>query len=247
MEPVPAELAAANPAALEEEYRAREIYSGLVVEPPLAVRLDGVGWGKRLGASEPRSLVVHRAEARAALQAARELGAEMAYVVSDEVSLFWVERGPPYSGRVEKLDSIAAGLLSSMVSLSLGRSLYYDARVVKLYGRVDAARYIIYRARVGLNNYLTSLYHRLGLGRRGVTPHLGEVIEALRGAGVDPAALPRWALYGSCVVPLRAARSVDGVTVERRRWAIVEGYEACLEALLGERWPQLLGRGAHSL
>ncbi|NOZ89006.1 MAG: hypothetical protein GXO15_03685, partial [Crenarchaeota archaeon] len=153
-------LLEANPARLEEEYRARELYREARVEAPLAVRLDGVGWGRRLRSRGPRSLEVHRAEARAALEAARSLGADLAYVTSDEVSILWVSREPPYSGRVEKLDSIASGIVSSLVSLGLGQSLYYDARIVKLHGPGDAARYLLHRARVGLNNLLLTLYHR---------------------------------------------------------------------------------------
>ncbi len=222
-------LAGLDTSRLSRIYRARELFSRESVEAPLAVRLDGVGWGRRLRGSfkRPRDARVHRAEARAALHAALELGCDAAYVTSDEVTLFWISRSPPYSGRVEKLVSISSGLLSSRVSLALGVPLHYDARVVKLSGPQDAALYVALRARVGLNNYVSSLYHMLGLGSRGYTPPLGEMIEALRARGLGPERLPPWALYGSCIVQLEAERRTPEGAATRRRWAVATGFWWC--------------------
>jgi len=236
-------LASLNPARLEEEYKAREVAQGLRVEEPLALRLDGVSWGRRLRGrySWPRDERVHRAEARAAAEALMLLGADLGYVTSDEISILWISRRPPYGGRVEKLDSVAAGAASSRVSLELGEALFYDARVVKLYSRRDAALYILHRARVGLNNYLTSLYHRIATGRR-ETPSLRVVAEALEAHGMGPSRLPPWALYGSCVTRLPSVKKGEGVEAERRRLVVLPGFEACLEAL-GVRAEEALGAG----
>ncbi|KSW12439.1 hypothetical protein CF15_06860 [Pyrodictium occultum] len=223
-----------NPAALEEEYKAREIFQGERVEPPFALRLDGVGWGRRLqGFGWPRDERVHRALARAVAEALRLLGGCCALVVSDEASLVFTGE-PPYSGRVEKLVSISSGVVSAGVSLSLGRPLFLDARVVKLYSGRDAARYLLHRARVGLNNYVSSIYHAASPRGAGRTPGLREMIGELRRRGRDPLEEPAWRLVGSCLVYAPSRRLVEppGVVAERRRLLILDGgLEACLEAL----------------
>ena len=226
-------LARLNPARLEEEYKAREVAQGLRVESPLALRLDGVSWGRRLRGRYrwPRDERVHRAEAHAAVEAVALLGADLGYVTSDEISIVWVSREPPYGGRVEKLDSVAAGAASAHVSLELGAALFYDARVVKLYSARDAALYLLHRARVGMNNYLTSLYHSVAAGRRGETPGLQRVVEELERLGLGPSRLPPWALYGSCVARVPSVKRGPGVEAERRRLAVLPGPGACLEAL----------------
>jgi len=226
-------LLGVNPAWLEAEYKAREIFQGERVEPPFALRLDGVGWGRRLQGFEwPRDERVHRALVRAAAELLRVLGGCCALVVSDEVNLVYAG-APPYGGRVEKLVSISAGLVSGYVSYALGRLLFLDSRVVKLYSGADAARYLLHRARVGLNNYISSLYHAASLGPANVTPSLAEMIEALRRSGRDPLREPSWRLVGSCVAYVSSVRHVKppGVEVARRRLVAIDGgLEACLEA-----------------
>ncbi|HID40566.1 MAG TPA: hypothetical protein EYP33_00220 [Pyrodictium sp.] len=226
----------ANPARLEEEYKAREIFQKERVEPPFVLRLDGVGWARRLHGFEwPRDERVHRALARAAVELLRVIGGCCVLVVSDEVNLVYTGE-PPYGGRVEKLVSISAGIVSGCVSRVLGRILFLDSRVVKLYSRRDAARYLLYRARVGFNNYISSLYHAAGLGPARTTPGLQEMIEALRRAGRDPLREPSWRLVGSCAAYTSSTRRVKppGVTMERRRLIILDGgLEMCLEAAQG--------------
>ena len=222
-----------NPARLEEVYRARELYRDNRVGAPVALRLDGVGWGRRLRGRYrwPRDPVVHRWLCRAAMAALELLGADAAYVTSDEVSLLWVWREPPYGGRVEKLDSVAAAAAAARVSLGLGLELPLDSRVVKLYGPRDALEYVAYRARVGFNNYIASLYHAYTGST--VTPGLGEMLSELARRGLRVEGLPRWALLGSCVLRLPSLRRVEpgGVLVSRRRIVAVEGYDACSLAL----------------
>ena len=222
-------LLAASPAVLEERYRGREVFRGERVEAPLAVRVDGVGWGRRLwGFRWPRDPRVHRALARSVAWLVAEYGADLAFVTSDEASVVWL-RGAPYGGRVEKLVSVSASAVAAGVSLALGRRLFMDGRVVKLYGAGDAASYLVYRARVGFNNYVSSLYHSL-VGAGGRTPGLGEMLAGLRARGVDPS-VPPWAGLGSCVLRLPSVRRVGGVAVERRRLVVLDTVGPCLEAL----------------
>lgn len=163
-----------NPKAAEGRYREREA----VCEPastPFAVRLDGVGFGKRLrDFPAPRSRVVHTALVESARELALQHGAELAYVVSDEVNLIFLET-QPYGGRTFKIVSVLSSQASASLTAKLGRPLAFDGRVVKLRDHCDAVDYLFYRARVGFNNYVVQLARRAGL-IHDRTPPIGELL-----------------------------------------------------------------------
>lgn len=141
---------------------------------PFAVRLDGVRWSKALeGFSWPRDERVHKALVETARELMRDLGADVAYVVSDEVNLVFTKYSP-YGGRVFKIISVSAGQASASVSLRLGRRLSFDARVVKLDNLCDCYDYVLYRARVGFNNYVSNIYHARRSSKE--TPSLREML-----------------------------------------------------------------------
>ncbi|MFN7106470.1 MAG: tRNA(His) guanylyltransferase Thg1 family protein [Pyrobaculum sp.] len=162
-----------DPRSAEARYRQREAICEPST-PPLVVRLDGVGFGKRLkDFPTPRSQPVHRALVETAREVAATYGAELAYVVSDEINLAFL-KNVPYGGRTFKIVSVLAGHMSAGVTARLARLLYFDGRVVKLDGPCDVARYVFYRARVGLNNYLVKKARSLDLVYS-QTPHIGEL------------------------------------------------------------------------
>ncbi|ABM80892.1 tRNA(His) guanylyltransferase Thg1 family protein [Hyperthermus butylicus] len=226
------EVLAVNPAALEETYRSRELFQGYRVEPPFALRLDGVGWGHRLeGFTQPRDLRVHRALVHAVMEVLRLLGGCCGYVVSDEANIVFLDEAP-YGGRVEKLASISAAIASATVSLELGRRLFLDSRVVKLYSKRDAYRYLLYRARVGFNNYVSTLYHQ-HLGSKKYTPPLHVMLHELREkTDLDPLKGPHWRSLGSCIAYLEAERQSNNTMALRRRIAAMDGLELCRKKLL---------------
>ncbi|MEL9991719.1 MAG: tRNA(His) guanylyltransferase Thg1 family protein [Thermoproteus sp.] len=201
-----------EPARLEADYRSREAPRDYA-EPPLAVRLDGVNFGTVLSdLPGPRNRGVHNALKIAAADLASSSGADLAYVVSDEVNLIY-RAMLPYRGRVLKLISVLASSLSARASALLNRPLRFDARAIKLYDDRDAARYIAYRARVGLNNYAISIARLRGLVESS-TPPIGEILKSLEGEdlslgwGTLLAKEKRWlevdlceflAIYGLCL------------------------------------------------
>ena len=163
-----------NPAVLEMRYREREAVCE-PSSPPFAVRLDGAGFGKRLRDFEaPRSKLAHTALVEAARKLAMQYGAEFVHVVSDEVNLLFLESAP-YSGRTFKIISVLAAHASAELTAKLGRPLYFDGRVVKLRDVCDAARYVLFRARVGLNNYVIQLARAAGFVRE-YTPRIEELL-----------------------------------------------------------------------
>jgi len=229
---VPSEVVEADVRALANRFRAREAFSRAAVEAPIALRLDGVGFGRALsGYRWPRDIRVHRVLLAGASALMGHLRGDYCYVTSDEVNL--VHLGPlPYSGRVEKLVSVASSLVSSAASLALGRPLAFDCRVVVLEGPEEALDYVLYRMRVGFNNYVSSLYHST-LGAR-ETPRLAEMVREVAARGMLDS--PSWEWCGSCLY--RRARyklgrdpATDREVVARRGGLGLASGPVCLRIL----------------
>jgi tRNA(His) guanylyltransferase len=110
-----------------------EIYSELKARAPLMVRADGRGFKKLLeGCKKPYDIDFARAMAAATVGLFRDSGLSpaLAFTFSDEISLLFLEA--PFSGRVEKIDSVMAGFLSGALSLTLGRAVSMDCRVIPI-------------------------------------------------------------------------------------------------------------------
>ncbi len=172
-------FASVNPAPLSKLYKQREVAGG-TLRPPVVVRADGVGFGKALkeGFTWPRDRRVHEALINAAERLMWRYSASATYVVSDEVSVLF--QTLPYSGRLFKVVSVMASILSSHVSIELNRPLYFDARVIQLTNIEEFTPYVIFRARVGLNNYVSSLYHSMAKNNR-ETPPLPQMLKHVKG------------------------------------------------------------------
>lgn len=221
-----------DPGKLEEKYRGREIKGK--ANPPFIVRLDGVGFGKALkGFKEPRDKRVHDAIVTGTQQIIERYNLLGAYVVSDEVNIL-VYPKTPYAGRVEKIISIFSGILSSRVSLVLGRQLFFDSRIVLLEDLNEAIEYTLFRARIGLGNYIGSIARKLKIWIE-KRPRLHEQLKVLEEKGVRILDDSEWKALGSSITwdeawvekenPLTRQR----VRVKRRRvrvdpgpWRLVE-------------------------
>jgi len=213
---------------LTRYFKNREITCG-VVKPPFIIRLDGVGFGSKLrGFSWPRDENVHKALVEAGKDAMNLLGADLCYIVSDELSLVFI-RYAPYGGRVFKLISVSSGIVSSRVSLILGRHLYFDSRVIKIDSVEDIRKYLLCRARVGLNNYLSSIAASRKMFQKGYTPTIDELISVLR----SELRKPEWMYIGTLLVreqiTKRAVDRVSGREVEVKRNIV---RETTIEMLL---------------
>jgi len=222
-----------NPGRLERKFREREIYQTIRVEPPIALRLDGVGWGRRLRGRYdwPRDPRIHRALVRASVELVRELHACCGLVISDELNIV-ITREPPYNGRVEKIVSISAGIASATISAALGHSLYLDSRVVKLHTVHDAIEYMLYRMRVGLNNYVSSIYHSLARGDPARTPSLEQMITELEGMDLPPLIWEPWRLLGTCTTYTKSLKQIGSIRAERRRLISIDAAPGlCIRAL----------------
>lgn len=163
-----------NPRREEMRFREREAVCEPAT-PPFAVRLDGVGFGKRLkDFPGPRSTVVHRAIVETARELASTYGARLVHVVSDEINLIFFD-SPPYGGRTFKIISVLAAHASALLTTKLARPLYFDGRVIRLRDICEAVAYVLFRARVGLNNYVVQLARGAGL-IYSTTPRIEELL-----------------------------------------------------------------------
>lgn len=221
-----------NPGRLEEKYRSREIRGR--VEPPFIVRLDGVGFSKALkGFKEPRDERVHNAIAAGAQQIVERYSLLGAYIVSDEVNIL-VYPNTPYAGRVEKIISIFSSIMSSRVSLVLSRQLFFDSRIIQLENINEAVEYILFRARIGLGNYIGSIARKLKVWveRR---PRIHEQLKILEEKGIRILDDSEWKALGSSItwsevwVEKEDPLTRQHVRVKRRRIRIDPGPWRLLE------------------
>jgi tRNA(His) guanylyltransferase len=116
---------------LSERAISWEIYSQIKARPPLMVRADGRGFKKLLNdRQKPYDLEFARSIIGSTVKIFDRSGLSpaLAFVFSDEVNLLFMES--PFAGRVEKIDSVIASLLSSALSLDLGRVVSMDCRVI---------------------------------------------------------------------------------------------------------------------
>lgn len=143
---------------LEKEMKEREIYSHLRVFPPFAVRIDGRGFRRVLeGFEKPYDERFAHAMADSVERFFKESGMNplFAFTFSDEINLFFLEI--PYNNRVEKIDSIIPGFISSALTihLKLEKPVSFDSRVVLL-GKDDIYRYLLWRQAETWRNHVSS-------------------------------------------------------------------------------------------
>ncbi len=170
-----------NPPPLSRIYE-EALISGEVVSPPYILRADGVGFGKSLRSISKliRDWRIHESLLRAAKVLMMRIASPAAYVVSDEVNV--LVTNPIYGGRVFKIVSVSASVISSIVSLFLNKPLGFDCRIIKLRSQAGFIPYTIFRARVGVNNFISKLYHesRPGPETPGIREMIREVSDELR-------------------------------------------------------------------
>jgi tRNA(His) 5'-end guanylyltransferase len=113
----------------------REIFSALTTLPPVFVRLDGRAFhrlSENLAFKKPFDDRFSEAMVQVctALVADSGLCPDFAFSFSDEISLYFTQL--PFTGRVEKIDSVAASFAASSLTLALRITtpLSFDARVI---------------------------------------------------------------------------------------------------------------------
>ncbi len=185
-----------------------EIYSNLKARTPLVARADGRGFKKILESrKKPYDMDFARSMVDATVKLFEESGLtpSLAFTFSDEISLIFLEA--PFSGRVEKIDSVIAGLLSGALSMALGRVVSMDCRVVSVC-RAEIVEYLVDRQDETWRNHVFS-YGFYMLLKDGLTNTQAmdqlrnmrefEIHELVFRKGVNLAKTPAWERRGMLV------------------------------------------------
>ena len=185
-----------------------EIYSNLKARSPIVARADGRGFKKILESCEkPYDMDFARSMVDATVRLFEDSGLtpSFAFTFSDEISLIFLEA--PFAGRVEKIDSVIAGLLSGALSMALGRVVSMDCRVISVCG-AEIVEYLTDRQDETWRNHVFS-YGFYMLLKDGLTNtqameqlrHMREfeIHELVFRKGVNLAKTPAWERRGVLV------------------------------------------------
>ena len=190
----------------------REIFSTITALPPVFVRLDGRAFHRLadvLGLERPFDEFFHKVMVTActALVADSGLNPDLAYTFSDEISLYFTKL--PFSGRVEKLDSVAASYAASSFTLALGGTtlVAFDARVIPAtpeYAREYLANRQAEAWRNHINAYCQQALIEEGMNQKKAQEHLTglpakALHEMMHERGFNLATTPSWQRRGTLV------------------------------------------------
>jgi tRNA(His) 5'-end guanylyltransferase len=190
----------------------REIFSTITTIPPVFVRLDGRafhGLAENLALKKPFDEQFSDAMIRVckALVADSGLCPDFAFTFSDEISLYFTQL--PFSGRVEKIDSVAASFAASSLTLALGATtpLSFDARVIPA-TPAYAMEYLANRQNEAWRNHLNGYCQQVLIGegisaKKAATRLKGlpakDLHEMMHKRGFNLATTPAWQRRGVLV------------------------------------------------
>ena len=220
----------------------REIFSAITTIPPVVVRLDGRAFHRlsdTLELEKPFDEFFHKAMVTACISLVADSGLnpDFAYTFSDEISLYFTKL--PFSGRVEKIDSVAASYAASSLTLALGgvTLLSFDARVVPA-TPVFAVEYLVNRQaeawRNHINGYCQQVLIEEGLSAKKAAEQLKglpakDLHEMMHSRGFNLATTPAWQRRGTFVYKeITEKEGYNPITKEiviAERSAVVAEYE----------------------
>jgi len=135
-----------------------EIYSGIEIpKKPVFVRLDGWkfhGLCKRLKLKKPYDKRFASALVKTSKIFFKKFACNLAYIFSDEMNLLFLRE--PGFRRIEKINSIFAGLASSTFSSLINESAVFDCRCIPMLQKLDIIRYLIWRQAECFRNHNNS-------------------------------------------------------------------------------------------
>jgi tRNA(His) 5'-end guanylyltransferase len=218
-----------------------EIFSDMVI-PPLTsffVRLDGWRFKKvseTIKAEKPfdqrfAKCLVHSAKALFK----KGFNPALIYVVSDEVNVLFAGHAP-FRGRVEKINSVTSGIVSSAFTLHLqkffgkGAITSFDSRIVMALDLERIVKYIVWRQMNAWRNH-NNAYAYWILRRMGYTPSkTAEMLAGMRFEeinklglrhGVNLAKTPLWQRRGILIYKKPCMKRGKGYFI---RWKIKENW-----------------------
>jgi tRNA(His) 5'-end guanylyltransferase len=199
----------------------RELFAAITTVPPALVRLDGRAFhrlAKTLCFTKPFDPRFSDAMAAVckSLVATSGLSPVFAYTFSDEISLYLDKL--PFSGRVEKIDSVAASFASSALTLALAldEPVAFDARVISATPEY-VYEYLVNRQDEAWRNHINAYCQQALVGegmkaRQAAAKLKGmpakQLHELMHKRGVNLAKTPAWQRRG--VMVYKRERTVAG-------------------------------------
>lgn len=226
----------------EKEMKGREVYSGLRVFPPFAVRIDGRRFRRILSSldfEKPYDERFARAMADSTVLFFNESGLNplFAFLFSDEINLFFYEIS--FNERIEKINSIIPGFLSSAltIKLNLEKPVAFDSRIITL-GKENIYDYLLWRQAETWRNHINSygFYTLLedGMSENEAAKYLkkkkaSQIHELVFRHGINLAATPAWQRCGVLVYRKTYVKTgynpVTKTAVETTRTKIVQDWD----------------------
>ena len=221
-----------------------EVHSQLKIPKtiPFAVRLDGWKFSSlcgKIGAERPFDLRIAKCLVAACAQVLKNFNPSLAYLISDEINFLFV-KNYPFNGRIEKIDSVLTGLVSTSFNLNVkkyfGKAIVasFDSRIVILPNE-NLVDYLIWRQQNGWRNhnnaYAYWLLRKLGYSSREAARKLKglkskQIHELLFRHGINLAETPAWQRKGVIIYRKAYEKEVNGMKVKRRK--IVENWNTPL-------------------
>ena len=190
----------------------REIFSTITALPPVFVRVDGRAFHRLAESLELKKPFDDRfsdamVQVCVALIADSGLCPDLAFTFSDEISLYFTRL--PFSGRVEKIDSVAASYAASALTTSLPGAplLSFDARVIPATPEY-ALEYLANRQNEAWRNHINGYCHQAlieeGLPAKKAAARLKglpakDLHEMMHKRGLNLATTPAWQRRGILV------------------------------------------------
>ena len=229
----------------ELTYHRDEIFSLLQIPPdtPFFVRLDGRRFkaiSEKIGAEKPfdeRLAKCLTASAKAIFQ--NNFSPALVYVASDEINVLFLYNAP-FRRRVEKTDSILAGVVSSTVSLNILRlfkksvNTSFDSRIIPS-SKEKVIGYLVWRQRDAWRNHNNSyaywLFRKKGHKPSEVAKMLKrlktkDTHETLFRHGINLAETPPWQRRGILIYREPYQKQVENQQVTR--WRVEENWNPSL-------------------
>lgn len=221
--------------------KGREVYSGLRVYPPFAVRIDGRRFRRALASldfEKPYDERFARSMADSTELFFNESGLNplFAFLFSDEINIFFSEI--PFNERIEKIESIIPSFISSALTINLNpeKPLAFDSRIITL-GKEDIHDYLLWRQAETWRNHVSS-YGFYTLLENGMSEHeaatylknkkASQIHELVFRHGINLAVTPAWQRCGILVYRERYVKTgynpVKKTNVETTRTKVVQDW-----------------------
>jgi len=138
-----------------KSFKDYEVYSELRVVPPIMLRVDGVNFKKKLsGFKKPydeRLKDVFVEVAKSLFDS--PFTPKIIYLFSDELNVYL--ENVPFRARIEKINSVISGLVSSLFTLHMKKEFFFDSRIIPI-KREEVAEYLAWRQNECWRNCLNS-------------------------------------------------------------------------------------------